>query len=123
MQWLRDDFRITDDPAEIVLPVVHTLLADTYWAKTRPVERTEKAIQHSLPFSLFHKANQVGFGRVFTDYAVYAIVSDVVVAPACRGQGLGKWLLATMIAHPDVNDLRLVLTRTSTTPWSHVQAA
>ena len=43
-----------------------------------------------------------GFGRVLTDYALRAHIGDVFVAPAARGQGLGRALVETMLAHPDL---------------------
>lgn len=35
----------------------------------------------------------VGFIRVLTDYAYYGIVTEVVVAPTHKGQGVGKEML------------------------------
>ena len=45
---------------------------------------------------------QVGFARVVTDRATYAYLCDVYVLETHRGQGLGKWLIETVMAHPDL---------------------
>ena len=51
-------------------------------------------------------ATTVGFCRVITDRATFAYVSDVFVDPEHRGQGIGKALMRTVMAHPHLQDLR-----------------
>ena len=41
-----------------------------------------------------------------TDRATYAYLCDVYVLETHRGQGLGKWLIETVMAHPDLQGLR-----------------
>jgi GNAT superfamily N-acetyltransferase len=48
----------------------------------------------------------VGFARVITDYATFAYVADVFILTPFRGQGLGKWLMRTIVSHPDLQGLR-----------------
>jgi GNAT superfamily N-acetyltransferase len=48
----------------------------------------------------------VGFARVITDRATFAYVADVFVLPEHRGQGLGVWLMETIVAHPELQGLR-----------------
>jgi hypothetical protein len=38
MEWTRKDYVLTDDPERIDVDAVHTLLRDTYWARTRSRE-------------------------------------------------------------------------------------
>jgi GNAT superfamily N-acetyltransferase len=45
---------------------------------------------------------QVGFARVVTDGATFSWVCDVFVDPAHRGHGLGKRLVAEILAHPRI---------------------
>jgi GNAT superfamily N-acetyltransferase len=40
---------------------------------------------------------QVGFARAISDGVSFAYLADVFIAPAARGAGLGKELVATMI--------------------------
>jgi GNAT superfamily N-acetyltransferase len=37
---------------------------------------------------------------------------DVYVDPDCRGQGIGKALIAAILEHPDLRDLTLFMLRT-----------
>ena len=100
------DLMITTDPARLDLDVVHGFLAGSYWAAGIPRETVERAVRHSLCFGAFDGQEQVGFARVVSDYATYAYVSDVFVLPSHRGRGVGKQLMAAIVAHPDLQGLR-----------------
>ena len=41
-----------------------------------------------------------------TDYATFGWVADVFVLPEYRGQGLSKWLMEVIIAHPHLQGFR-----------------
>ena len=43
---------------------------------------------------------------MITDRATYAYLCDVYVLEDHRGRGLGKWLIETVMAHPDLQGLR-----------------
>ena len=105
-EWRRGAHRITTDRAEIDVDVVHGFLSHTYWAAGISRERIERCIAGSIPFGLFEGLRQVGFARVISDRATFAYVHDVFVLPDARGRGLGVWLMATVLAHPDLADLR-----------------
>jgi ribosomal protein S18 acetylase RimI-like enzyme len=58
----------------------------------------------------------IGCARAITDFTRFAYLSDVYVDPEHRGRGLGRWLVQTMLDHPDVLHVRWVLhTRSDTT--------
>jgi GNAT superfamily N-acetyltransferase len=106
-EWRRGDYSISTDPARLDLDLIHAFLArEAYWAKGMPFEVMRRSIEHSLPFGLYWRDEQVGFARAVTDYAVFAYVGDVFVLPAHRGRGLSKWLMEAMLAHPDLQGLR-----------------
>ena len=113
MEWTRERYKIVDDPAEINLDFVSSLLAETYWGHRRPRAIVEKLIQHSLCFSLFSDQEQIGFARVATDYTVFSWLSDLVIADAYRNQGLGKWLLTCILNHPAIFQTQFVLQTSS----------
>jgi len=48
----------------------------------------------------------VGFARVITDHASFAYLADVFVIESYRGRGLSKWLMGTIMNHPDLQGLR-----------------
>ena len=109
MQWTRDDYTLTDDKERIDLDAACALLQPTYWADQRPREVIKKSIEHSLCFGLFHDGKQVGFARAVTDYATFAWICDVIIAPEHRGDGLGKWMVECVVAHPQLEDCTQLL--------------
>lgn len=90
--WRRDDgFEVSTDKARIDLDVVHGFLSRIYWAENIPRDVMARAIDGAMCFSIFDPAGlQVGFGRVITDRATFAWLSDVFVLESHRGRGLGK---------------------------------
>ncbi len=107
MELRRGDFVISTDPARVDLDVVHGYLSgESYWALGVDRERLARAIQHSLCFGIYEGERQIGFARVITDRAVFAYVCDVFVLDSHRGLGLGKWLMQSIHAHPDLSRLR-----------------
>ena len=105
-EWRRERFRITTDPTQIDLEVVHAFLTSSYWAAGVTQERVARSIAGSIPFGLFEEDRQVGFARVISDLATFAWLADVFVLPESRGRGLGIWLVGTILAHPDLRGLR-----------------
>ena len=104
--WHRDDFRLTTDPSEIDMGAVHAFLCQSYWAQGIPLEVVQKAVAHSLNFSLLRGDQLVGFARVISDHATFAYVSDVFVLPEFRGHGLAIWMMTCILAHPQLQGLR-----------------
>jgi GNAT superfamily N-acetyltransferase len=98
----RDSFLISTDPARLQLEAICEFLARSYWANNRPKEVIARSIINSLCFGVYDGEEQVGFARVITDYATYAWLCDVFIHENYRGRGLGKWLMACVLAHPDL---------------------
>ena len=82
------------------------MLTRAYWAVGRPRERTERAIQHSLVFGVYDGDRQIGMARVITDFSIFAYLCDVFLHEDYRAQGLGKWLIQTIMEHPDLVEMR-----------------
>ncbi len=106
MEWTRDGFRITTDPTKIDRAAAHAYLSRSYWAEGVPREIVDRSIDNSLAFAVFEEEKQVGFARVITDRATFAYVADVYVLEEYRGRGLARWLMETILAHPDLQGLR-----------------
>jgi GNAT superfamily N-acetyltransferase len=108
MEWQRDGYTISDDPARVDVDAVHRYLSEeSYWAPGIPRDVVERSIAGSLPFGLYAPDGSLaGFARAVTDRAVFAYVADVFVLDAHRGRGLGVWLMEVMVGHPDLQGLR-----------------
>jgi GNAT superfamily N-acetyltransferase len=105
-EWRRGEFSISTDADKLDMAVVHGFLTESYWARGIPREVVERSIAGSLPFGLYHGARQIGFARVISDEATFAYIGDVFVLEEYRGQGLGTWLMETVVACPDLHGLR-----------------
>lgn len=99
-------FELTTDKKRMQLDVIYRFLQKSYWANKRTLEAIKKSIEYSLPFGIFDGDRQVGFARVITDYSTFAWIADVFIDEDYRGQGLSKWLMESMLAHPELQDLR-----------------
>jgi len=102
----KDNFTISTDPARLDMDAVCDFLARAYWAAGRPRERTERALSNSLVFGLYAGEKQIGLARIISDYAVFAYLCDVFIHEDYRAHGLGKWLIETVMSHPDLQGLR-----------------
>jgi GNAT superfamily N-acetyltransferase len=109
----RGSYEISTDPARLDLEALHAYLTRSYWSPGIPREVVERAAANSLCFGLYHaEQGQVGYARVVTDRASFAYLCDVYVLEAHRGQGLSKWLMQTLLDHPDLQGLRRFLLAT-----------
>jgi len=95
--YFKDGYYIYDDRKKVQIDDVKSLLKQSYWARDRDIESIRISINNSICFSLFHNKKQVGFGRVVTDFASVAYISDVIIDSEHRSEGLGKWLVDTIV--------------------------
>ncbi len=98
---------MSTDPARLDLDVIHSFLTTSYWAAGIPRETVGRSLAHSLCFGLYDGDAQVGMARVVSDYATFAYLADVFVLESHRGQGLGRWIVGCVMAHPDLQGLRV----------------
>ena len=98
---------ISTEKSRLDLTLIHRFLSeDSYWAANIPLELVRTSIENSLSFGAYDGGAQVGFARVVTDYATFGYVADVFVLPSHRGAGVGKELMAAIVAHPALQRLR-----------------
>ena len=110
MKWIRGShFTICDDKSSVNPDTVADLLQESHWAANRSKKAIQTSIENSLCFCLFASETQIGFSRMLTDYATYAVILDFIVAGPYRGKGLGTWLMGVMTNHPKVKNLRQIL--------------
>jgi len=112
MDVTRDGFLISDDIRRIDREAVWAFISHAYWARNRSREQHERALDRSLclgvyrPVSQAGASGQMGFARIISDYAITAHIADVYILEPYRGQGLGKWLVQTILDHPELKLVR-----------------
>ncbi|NJK78688.1 MAG: GNAT family N-acetyltransferase [Chloroflexaceae bacterium] len=101
IEWQQGEFVISTDRARLDIAAIHCYLSErSYWAQGRSRAAVERSIEHSLCFGIYYNNAQAGFARLLTDYCTVAYLADVFVLEDYRGRGLGKWLMACVLAHP-----------------------
>jgi len=107
LEATRDGFAISTDRRRLDIEAIHAYLTRSYWAEGISAPLVAKSVRGSLCFGLYDaSADQIGFARVVTDGATFAYLCDVYVLESARGQGLGIWLMETVMRHPDLAGLR-----------------
>jgi N-acetylglutamate synthase-like GNAT family acetyltransferase len=75
----------------------------SFWAQGRSLAGLHRMLQGSeVVVTAWRDGRLVGFGRCTSDGAYRAVLWDVVVARSQEGQGLGRRLVATLLAAPPV---------------------
>ncbi|MEO6453016.1 MAG: GNAT family N-acetyltransferase [Ginsengibacter sp.] len=108
----KDDFTVSTDKSKIDIVYVHGFLTKSYWSPGVTIEVVTRAMQGSICFGIYAGPRQIGYARIITDKATFAWVADVFIDENYRGRGLAKWLMETMLAHPDLRGLRRILLAT-----------
>ena len=107
-------YEISTDQDRLDVDLVFRFLSEeSYWSPGIPRAVVERSINNSMCFGVYHGEVQVGFARIVTDKATFALVADVFIMEAHRGKGLSKWLLHEVVEHPDLQGLRRLLLLTS----------
>ncbi|MEN3748665.1 GNAT family N-acetyltransferase [Sphingomonas sp. HF-S3] len=103
--------RVSFDPAELDIELIHAFLSGSYWAAGIPREVVERSIAGSLCVGAYAPDEagideQIGFARLITDRATFAWLADVFVLPAHRGQGVARAMIEALQSHPELQGLR-----------------
>ena len=118
--WKRDNFMISTAKEMLDFAVIYNFISqEAYWGLGRSRESMTKAIDNSLYcFGVYQLVNnqqkQIGFARVVSDLTTFGYIADVFILKPFRGKGLGKWLISTIIEHPELKTVArfTLLTRT-----------
>lgn len=97
------------DASTIDRPTLYAWLGEAYWSKNRTEETIERSLDNSLCLSVWDVDTMVGFARVVTDYATFAWLCDVYVAPDRRGEGIGKVMVEAILNRDDLQTVRWML--------------
>lgn len=102
-----DELEVSTDRARLDVDLIHEFLSkESYWAKNVSREIVERSIANSLCFGVYRDGKQIAFARVISDFATFAYLADVFVVLEERGKGVSKFLLANILAHPQLQGLR-----------------
>ena len=113
IEYHRGKFAIQTERDKMDIDFIHDYLSrQSYWAQGRPRQVVDKSIHNSLCFGVFDGEQQVGFARLVTDYCTFAWLCDVFIAQSHQGQGLGKWLIESVVSHPDLEAVKYTMLAT-----------
>jgi GNAT superfamily N-acetyltransferase len=100
-------FSVSTDRRRLDVDRIHAYLSQrSYWAKGIPRAVVERSIENSIAFGLHGEAGMIGFGRVISDRATFAYLSDIYVEEEFRGRGLSKLIVRAMKEHPAFAGIR-----------------
>ena len=104
---------ISTDKSKLQIEVVHQFLTNSYWAKGRTLAQVQTTIDNCLCFGVYKDSDQIGFGRVATDYAVFAYLMDIFILPEYQGEGYSKQLMDAIVHSKELQDCRTWMLKTS----------
>lgn len=110
--WRMDNFMISTEPALLDFEGIHSFISlESYWGLGRSRELMAKAMANSAYcFGVYHESDgarkQIGFARVVSDLATFGYLADVFILTEYQGKGLGKWLIQTIVNHPELKVLK-----------------
>jgi GNAT superfamily N-acetyltransferase len=99
-------YELTEDQSRIDPVAAHAFLTTSYWAEGIPLETVRKSFEHSFCIAVTKDGAQVGFARLVTDYATFAILSDVYVLADHQGLGIAQAMLSHLQSHALFQGLR-----------------
>jgi GNAT superfamily N-acetyltransferase len=106
MDFWKDTYHISTEKAKLNVPYIHQFLFHSYWAENIPVEIVKRSIEGAVCFGVYDGEHQIGFARVITDNATFGYLADVFIDEKYRGRGLSKWLMESIMGHPDLQGFR-----------------
>jgi N-acetylglutamate synthase-like GNAT family acetyltransferase len=105
--FIEKGFMISTDKKLLDIELIYSYLNnDSYWAQGIPRQKLENAIENSMCFGVYNHTTFAGFARIITDKATFAYLCDVFILSEFRKKDLSKWLMQTIVKHPDLQGLR-----------------
>ncbi len=109
MEWIKGDYRISDDSSLLSIDGTYHLLSANCQPGRRSKENVRISIENAICYGVYHCGTQVGFARVVTDRAAVYWLCDVVIDEGHRRKGLGKRLIECILASPELRGLLGIL--------------
>lgn len=110
-----DNYIISTEKNLLDINQIHGWLKNCFWSKNIPFEYVGRLIQYSLCFGVYQKQSneQVGFGRVISDFTTFAYICDIVIDDLHRKKGLGTALIEAIMDYSDLQGLKTWALRTT----------
>ena len=115
LEFQKEDYSISTDPTKLDIDVIHDFLTNSYWAKNIPIGVVQKSVDNCLNYGMYIDNALVGYARVVTDYSTFAYLADVFIIEEHRGKGLSKWLMDSILSHPELQFIRTWMLKTQDT--------
>lgn len=110
MRWTNEPLELDDARDRLDMEQISAWIRNAYWAIGRTHEQVLVSWRNSaVVFGLYHDGEMAGCARVISDLVTTAYLADVFIAPEHRGKGVGTWMMASIIAHPDLRTVRWLL--------------
>ncbi len=107
------DYEASLEPRRVDRDWVWRMLSvEAYWLRWRTRQDVEAQIDRAWRLAgVYETASgvQVGFARAISDGVAHAYLSDVIVDPGHRGEGVGKMLIEAMIGDRTGSQLQWML--------------
>lgn len=114
----KGEYLISTEQKLLDISTIYEFLSkESEWSKNIPLSVVKESINQSLNFGLYKEQMLIGYARVISDYSTIAYLGDVFILKQYRGKGLSKWLMETIINHPNLQNLRRWILLTSTADW------
>lgn len=98
---------VSTNKEKLDIPFIQHFLKDIYWEAPRTIEAVQKVIDSSVCFGVYLDDEQIGFGRLITDYVVFAYLMDVFITPEHRGKGYSSILVKAMLEEPSLKEIKI----------------
>jgi GNAT superfamily N-acetyltransferase len=98
---------VSTNKEKLNISFIQQFLKDIYWAAGRTIEEVQRTIDSSVCFGIYLDDIQIGFGRVITDYVVFAYMMDVFIAEEHRGKGYSSVLISAMMEEPLLKEVKI----------------
>lgn len=110
MLLFRDDYQLDTSRDRLDLAQLSDWIRASYWAVDRTHDQVLRSWQGSaVPFGLYNATGMIGCARVVSDLVTVAYLADVFIAEEHRGRGLGRWMVESILNHPDLTTVRWLL--------------
>lgn len=104
---------ISTDKSKLQVTMIHQFITNSYWGKGRTMKQVEATIDNCLCFGVYKDGVQIGFGRIATDYVVFAYLMDLFILSEYRGKGYSKQLLEAIVNAKELKECKSWMLKTS----------